>query len=98
LRESTLKIFIKGKGLVSNNGLLFKYVSFWSADSTWGGEFAPMHMESIHVPKGLNLFIDIDETPEINLILVEGTLTIAPDADPNHHRKVNAHYIFVHHG
>lgn len=57
-----------------------------------------MHMESIHVPKGLNLYIDIDETPEINLILVEGSLTMAPHSDPNHHRKLHAHYIFVHGG
>ena len=78
LIPSSLKIFIKDKGLVSNAGKLFRYVSFWSADSTSGGEFAPMHMESIHIPKGLNLYVDIDETPEINLIIVEGSLTIAP--------------------
>jgi hypothetical protein len=38
-------------------------VSVWSSDTTWGGEFAPMEMESIWIPKGLNLFVDIDSTP-----------------------------------
>jgi hypothetical protein len=32
-------------------------------DSTWGGEFAPMEGESIYVPTGLNLLVDIDSTP-----------------------------------
>jgi len=63
LVESSLEIYIQGYGLVSNNELLFRYSSFWSADSTWGGEFAPMEGESVYVPAGLNLVVDIDSTP-----------------------------------
>ena len=57
-----------------------------------------MEMESIHIPKGLNLLVDIDRSPEINAIIVEGSLIFAPDADPNHERFFDAHYIFVNGG
>lgn len=55
-----------------------------------------MDGESIHIPKGLNLLVDIDESPEINAIIVEGSLIFAPHpTDKSHHRKFHAHYIFV---
>lgn len=37
-----------------------------------------MAMESIHIPTGLNLYMDIDKTPELNLLIIEGQLIIAP--------------------
>jgi len=51
----------------------------WSDETTWGGEFAPMEMESVYVPAGLNLFIDVDRTALLNAIVVEGSLIFAPD-------------------
>jgi len=35
LRDSTLEINIDGVGTVSNRGILFRYVSTWSDDTTW---------------------------------------------------------------
>jgi hypothetical protein len=96
--ESSLEIFIDGQGLVSNRGLLFRYVSVWSSETTWGGEFAPMELESVWIPKGLNLLVDIDSTPTLNAVLVEGSLIFAPELDPNHHRTFDAKYIFVNGG
>lgn len=98
LHETSLRIFIDGQGLVSNRGLVFRYVSVWSSDTTWGGEFAPMEMESVYVPKGLNLFVDVDSTPTLNAVIVEGSLIFAPETDPTHHRFFDAHYIFVNGG
>ena len=95
LVESSLEIFIEGQGLVSTNEILFRYVSLWSSDTTWGGEFAPMEGESIHVPVGLNLYIDIDRSPILNAVIVEGSIIFAPDTDPNHERFFDARYIFV---
>jgi len=95
LVESSLEIFIKDKGLVATQGKIFLYVNLWSADTTWGGEFAPMHMESVYVPKGLNLLVDVDSTPELNAIVVEGSIIFLPDSDPNHERNFDARYIFV---
>lgn len=80
---------------MSTNEILFRYVSLWSSDTTWGGEFAPMEGESIHVPVGLNLYIDIDRSPILNAVIVEGSIIFAPDTDPNHERFFDARYIFV---
>jgi len=98
LVATSLEILINGKGLVSNAGLTFLYVSVWSSDTTWGGEFAPMEMESVWIPAGLNLLVDVDSTPKLNAIIVEGSLIFAPDTDANHLRTFDAHYIFVNGG
>jgi hypothetical protein len=51
----------------------------------------------IYVPAGLNLLVDLDETPILNAVFVEGSISLifAPDADPNHERFFDANYIFV---
>tara|TARA_B110000285_G_C15068746_1_gene586713 strand:+ start:443 stop:799 length:357 start_codon:yes stop_codon:yes gene_type:complete len=54
-----------------------------------------MEGESIHVPVGLNLYIDIDRSPILNAVIVEGSIIFAPDTDPNHERFFDARYIFV---
>jgi hypothetical protein len=72
LKNSTLEISIKDKGFVSTQGKVFIYANYWSADTTWGGEFAPMEDESIHIPSGLNLLVDIDSTPRLKAVIVEG--------------------------
>lgn len=98
LISPSLEIYVDGMGLVSTQGKLFRYVSMWSDDTTWGGEFAPMYMESVYVPEGLNLYVDADSTPELNLIMVEGALIFAPDSDPMHERYFDARYIFLNRG
>jgi hypothetical protein len=86
-------------GLVSNQQKVFRYVSMWSDETTWGGEFAPMEMESVYIPKGLNLLVDVDRTDLLNAIIVEGSLIFAPNKnDPLHERYFDAHYIFVRNG
>ena len=54
-----------------------------------------MEGESVHVPAGLHLLVDVDSTPILNAVIVEGSLIFPPNNDPNHHRTFDAHYIFV---
>jgi hypothetical protein len=42
--------------------LVFRYVSYWSDPDTWGGEFEPLREESIYIPPGLHLLVDVNET------------------------------------
>jgi hypothetical protein len=98
LPEAMLEIYIDGQGLVSTNELLFRYVSVWSSDTTWGGEFAPMEGESIYIPTGLNLLVDVDSAPHLKAVIVEGSLIFAPDDDETHERYFDADYIFVNGG
>jgi hypothetical protein len=85
--ESSLSIFIEGRGFVATDGLAFTYVFKWSeGEDTWGGEMEPMDGETIYIPKGLNLLVDIDKSPLLNAVFVEGAIIFSPDADPTHHR------------
>ena len=92
-------IYIAGKGLVSTQGLVFTYANFWSNDKTWGGEFAPMEGETVYIPSGLNLVIDVDRTPLLNTVLVEGAIIFLPHpTNPNHERYFDAMNILVFNG
>jgi hypothetical protein len=56
----------------------------------------PMDGETIHIPKGLNLLVDIDHTPQLNAVLVEGSLIFPPHpTNANHQRNFDARYVFV---
>jgi hypothetical protein len=94
--DSSLEINIAGRGLISTDDLFFTYVFKWSEGAdTWGGEMEPMDGETIYIRKGLNLLVDIDKSPLLNAVFVEGSLIFTPEADPNHERIFDAHYIFV---
>jgi hypothetical protein len=44
-----------------------------------------MDGETVYIPKGLNLLVNIDRTPKLKAVLVEGSLLFMPHAtDPNH--------------
>jgi hypothetical protein len=96
---SSLVIFINGFGNAATQGQTFTYVSKWSEPSTWGGQFAPVDGESVAVHKGLNLLVDIDASPILNAVIIDGGSLIFPsDNDPNHQRTFDANLIYVQHG
>ena len=93
--EPKLEIYIEGLGLVATKGQVFRYISRWSDDQTWGYDLSPQEGEAVHIPKGLHLLFDIDDCPLLSFVNIEGSLIFAPDADPNHQRNFQAHYILV---
>ena len=52
----------------------------------------------MYVPKGLNLLVDIDSTPVLNNVLVEGGLIFPSDLDSAHLRTFDANTVFIHKG
>jgi hypothetical protein len=95
----SLEMEVAGVGRVATQGHVFRYVSLWSAASTWGGLGKPVAGESVSVPAGLNLLVDVPSTPVLNLVIVDGgSIIFPPDADEDHERTFDAHYIFVNHG
>jgi len=99
LDEPRLDIIVAGRGKVDTNEKVYRYVSLWSQTSTWGGQFAPVDGESVAVPKGLNLLVDIDTSPMLNMVLVDGGSIIFPsESDPNHQRNFDAKVIFINNG
>jgi hypothetical protein len=49
----------------------------------------------VYVPAGLHLLVDVDSTPVLSAVVVEGSLIFPPNDDPNHLRTFDAHYILV---
>lgn len=93
--DQTLEISIEGVGKVSTSGILYTYARYWSDPDTWGGGLPPIEGDSIAISKGVNFIFDLDESPKMQAILVEGSLIFPPDEDENHHRTFDARYIFV---
>jgi hypothetical protein len=105
LVATSLVMFISGEGNISTRGLTYQYVNVWSAETTWGNDFAPMDGDSVYIPKGLNLLVDVDRTPVLKSVLVEGSLLFMPKestpakaTDKDHERYFDAMYIFVNGG
>jgi len=80
----SLTINQPGFGNVATRGLVYRYVSLYSSPITWGGDAPPGEGESISIPKGQHLLVDIDTSPKLNAIIVEGSLIFAPNDNPEH--------------
>ena len=94
----SLVISIEGVGNVATRGLKYQYVALWSDTETWGGDFLPGEGDVVEIPVGRALLLDIDSTPVLSVIIVLGSLIIAPDADTDHQRTLDATYIMVNGG
>ena len=71
--------------MVATDDKVFIYVFLWSdGTDTWGGELAPLDGETIVIPLGFNLLVDIDTSPKLVAVIVQGGLIFAPEADPLH--------------
>ena len=77
--ESTFVVNSATVGDASNDGNFFFYVDRWSDENTWGGESLPRAGDSVFVPKGQVLLVDVS-TPILFTVIVEGVL-IFEDVD-----------------
>ena len=79
-RESTFEVFSPSKGFAATHGHKYLYIDRWSDQLVWGGEAPPREGDSIHVPKGQILLVDVSPPP-LYMVLVEGTLIFADEQD-----------------
>jgi hypothetical protein len=81
-------------------GNTYRYCSLWSEESTWGNLLKPIDGESVAVPEGLCLLVDIQTSPKLRLVQVDGGALIFPshDDDPDYEQFFDAHYIFANNG
>jgi hypothetical protein len=56
----------------------FLYIDRWSAQSTWGGEAIPREGDSVYVPTGMTLLVDMS-TPKLFSVIVDGGSIIFSD-------------------
>lgn len=79
-------------GLAALMGNDIVFVDRWSSTATWGNNYLPAEGDSILVPKGQTLLVDVSP-PVLKLVLIEGTM-IFEDKDIN----FDSHYILVRNG
>jgi hypothetical protein len=84
LNAPSLRIYFDGIGDVATKGLVFRYVKRWSDVETWGFDVPPLEGEAVSIPAGMHLLVDVDSTPVLSFLTVEGSLIFAPETDPNH--------------
>jgi hypothetical protein len=93
--EPRVRINIPDKGDVATQGLLFRYVYYYSDPRTWN-DMIPVEGESVEIPVGQHLLVDVDSTEHLNHITVQGSLIFAPNEDDDqHHRTLDANIIIV---
>ena len=80
-------------GYAATQSHKFLYIDRWSDSNTWGGELPPVEGESVFVPKGQTLLVDISP-PKLKLVTVEGTLIFEDEKD----LTFDAHYIVIREG
>ena len=77
-------------GYAATQGLTYLYIDRWSDEATWGGEAIPREGDSVYVPKGQNLLVDVS-TPVLKAVIVEGSIIWEDVKD----LTFDAHIIFV---
>jgi len=76
----------------------YKYANYWSDLDTWSGEYLPTTGDSVSIPVGQTLIVDVTSTPVLKAVIVEGSLIFSPGSSPTHHRTFDAEYIYVSNG
>lgn len=59
--------------------ITYQLVNLWSRVSTWGGNQPPAFNESVFIPSGQSILLDISP-PLLQLVVVEGELIFDPEA------------------
>ena len=74
-------------------------MQLWSDPATWGGDNPPEEGDSVDIAAGRHLLVDVDSTPILMFLVVQGSLIFpSDDLDHDHHRTFDANYIMVNGG
>ena len=93
--KSQLSIEYAGEGKVITNGIQYLYIDRWSDLSTWGNTVPPREGDSVSIPAGQSVLVDVSPN-KLNAVIVEGALVFDDSASADIHFQ--AHYIFVRNG
>ena len=85
-------------GYASKQDNEYIYANYWTDIDTWSGEFMPADGDSVAIPAGQTLIVDIDRSPKLKAVIVQGAMIFVPDADETHQRTFDAEYIYVDEG
>lgn len=93
--QAEVKVLVQNKGnaLSMGEAITYEYVDLWSSPFTWGGGPLPGEGDSVYIKVGQTVYLDVS-TPELNLLLIEGSLIFQDQQDLH----LQANYIFINTG
>ena len=86
-----VSVAVASAGLAQSDGAVYRYTDLWSARSTWGGDLPPFEGDSVVVPAGVTIQLDVSP-PRLKALILEGTLEVDPAAADI---KLDAEYIII---
>ncbi|GIL53440.1 hypothetical protein Vafri_9024 [Volvox africanus] len=75
----------------ARSSIQYQYIDVWSRNSTWGGGPLPGYEDSVVIPAGRTVLLDISP-PKLYVIVLEGNLIFD---DTKEYINLQAHYIIV---
>jgi len=73
----------------------YRYVDYWSHETTWGGLAPPIEGDSVHIPSGQTVLLDVSP-PKLGAVVIEGGLLF--DKQPKTKYNFQADYILINNG
>ena len=89
-----VSVAMTSAGLARSDEAVYWYINQWSANTTWGGALPPFEGDSVVVPAGVTIQLDISP-PRLKALILEGTLEVDPSADDI---RLDAEYIIINGG
>lgn len=67
----------------------------WSSPDSWPSGAVPVEDEEVEIPSGAWIEFDMEETPLLKSLTVNGRLSFKNDVDAAANRTINSHWVFV---
>ena len=66
---SSFVVDLTAGGHAATQGLIYTYIDRWSSPTTWGGESPPREGDSVFIPPGQNILMDMS-TPKLFAVIL----------------------------
>ena len=88
--EGPIYVLVEGRGAaVVDAGVKYEYIDLWSSKTTWGGSNPPVVGDTVWIPVGQRVLLDVSP-PRLYMLVVQGSLIF-----DRVNLELTCNYIFV---